>query len=58
MSSVANLRAKGMLINDINPTEMQRIRDRTKPVYETHSKAIGEEAMTMVMGELKRIRSN
>jgi tripartite ATP-independent transporter DctP family solute receptor len=58
VSSVANLKAKGMLVNEISPVEMQRIRDRTKPVYELHGKAIGDEAQTLVFGELKRIRGN
>ena len=44
VSSVTNLKAKGMLVNEISPAEMQRIRDRTKPVYEQHGKAIGDEA--------------
>lgn len=58
ISSVANLRAKGMVVNEISAVEMQRIRDRTKPVYEQHGKAIGDEAMSLVFGELKRIRGN
>ena len=58
VSSVTNLKAKGMLVNEISPAEMQRIRDRTKSVYEQHGKAIGDEAMTLVFGELKRIRGN
>ena len=58
VASVANLKAKGMLVNDISPAEMQRIRDKTKVVYEKHSKDIGDEAMTMVSAELKRIRGN
>lgn len=57
-SSIANLKSKGMVVNEISPAEMQRIRDRSKVVYDTHSKAIGDEAMTLVMGELKRIRGN
>ena len=58
VSSVTNLKAKGMVVNEISPAEMQRIRDRTKPVYEQHGKAIGDEAMNLVFGELKRIRGN
>ena len=56
--SVDNLRAKGMVVNEISPAEMQRVRDRAKVIYERHAKAIGEEAVTMVTGELKRIRGN
>lgn len=55
-SSVANLKAKGMAINEIAPAEMQRIRDKAKAVYETHGKTIGEEAIKLVFGELQRIR--
>lgn len=58
MRSVANLKAKGMAVNEIAPAEMQRIRDRAKAVYDTHAKAIGDEAITLVFGELKRIRGN
>jgi len=56
--SVENLRAKGMLVNEIAPAEMQRIRDKTKPIYERHAKEIGAEPIEMVTAELKRIRGN
>ncbi len=58
VSSVTNLKAKGMVVNEISPAEMQRIRERTRPVYEQHGKAIGDEALNLVFGELKRIRGN
>ncbi|HEX4329889.1 MAG TPA: TRAP transporter substrate-binding protein [Burkholderiales bacterium] len=54
--SVANLRAKGMVVNEISPQEMQRVRERTRVVYEQHRKEIGDEAMNMVLTEVKRIR--
>ena len=57
-TTLANLKAKGMQVNEISPAEMQRIRDRTRPVYEQHGKAIGDEALNLVFGELKRIRGN
>jgi tripartite ATP-independent transporter DctP family solute receptor len=57
-TTLANLKAKGMAVNEITPAEMQRIRDKTRVVYEQHGKAIGNEAMTLVFGELKRIRGN
>jgi len=56
--SVANLKSKGMQVNEISPAEMQRIRDKSKVIYERHGKAIGDEALTLVFGELKRIRGN
>ncbi|XAH25297.1 TRAP transporter substrate-binding protein [Xylophilus sp. GW821-FHT01B05] len=56
--SVDKLRGYGMAVNEISPAEMQRIRERTKVIYERHAKAIGEEAITLVSNELKRIRGN
>lgn len=56
--SVANLQAKGMTVNEISPAEMQRIRDRAKVVYDNHARTIGDEAINLVFGELKRIRGN
>ena len=57
-NSVANLKAKGMQVNDISPAETQRMREKSKVVYERHAKDIGDEAVTMVSAELKRIRGN
>ena len=54
--SVANLRSKGMQVNEISAAEMVRIREKSKVIYERHGKTIGEEALNMVFGELKRIR--
>jgi len=56
--SAANLKAKGMQVNEISAAEMQRIRDKSKVIYERHSKQIGDEALNLVFGELKRIRGN
>jgi tripartite ATP-independent transporter DctP family solute receptor len=56
--SVDNLKAKGMTVNEISPAEMQRIRERSSVIYERHAKAIGDEAITMVTSELKRIRAS
>lgn len=55
--SVDSLKSKGMAVNEIAPAEMQRIRDRSSVIYERHAKAIGDEAITMVTSELKRIRA-
>lgn len=56
--SVDNLKANGMTVNEFSPSETQRVRERTKVIYERHAKAIGDEAVTMVTAELKRIRGN
>jgi TRAP-type C4-dicarboxylate transport system substrate-binding protein len=55
-ATLDTLKSKGMMVNDIAPAEMQRIRDKTKVVWDRQAKAIGPEAMGLVLGELKRIR--
>jgi tripartite ATP-independent transporter DctP family solute receptor len=56
--SVANLKAKGMQVNEISPAEMQRIRAKSQVIYERHAKEIGDEAINLVNTELKRIRGS
>lgn len=55
-ASLAFLKSQGMAVNEISGTEMARIRDKTKPIYDTASKSVGAEAMNQVFDELKRIR--
>jgi len=54
--SVDYLKSKGMAVNEISPQEMQRIREKSKVIYERHAKTIGDEAINLVFGELKRVR--
>ncbi len=54
--SLAFLKSQGMVVNEISPAEMARIRERTKPVYEAATKTVGAEALSQVQDELKRIR--
>ncbi len=56
-TSLAFLKSQGMAVNEIAGPEMMRIRDKTKPIYESAAKSIGTEAMTQVFDELKRIRA-
>ncbi len=55
-TSLEGLKAKGMTVNEITPAEMARIREKTKVVWDRQAKTIGNEAMDMVLGELKRVR--
>jgi len=50
------LRARGMAINEISAAEMARIRQASQVIYERYGKIIGQEAISMVTDELKRIR--
>ena len=56
-ASLAFLKAKGMQVNEITGAEMSRIREKTKPIYDGAARTIGAEAMSLVLDELKRIRS-
>lgn len=55
-ASLAFLKAQGMVVNELTPAEIARIRERTKPIYESATKTVGAEAMNLVSNELKRIR--
>jgi len=52
----ATLRARGIAINEIDATEMARIRQASQVIYERYANIIGQEAISMVTDELKRIR--
>ena len=54
--SVAFLKGKGMQVNEISAAETQRIREKSRVIYERHAKEIGDEPINLVNAELKRIR--
>ena len=54
--SLARLKERGMIINEVSPAEIQRMREKTQPLYERQAVAIGPEMMNLVTSELKRIR--
>lgn len=51
-----SFKARGMAVNDIAPAEMQRIQDKARVVWDRQAKAVGPEAMDLVMNELRRVR--
>lgn len=55
--SLANLKSKGMAINDITPEEQKRMRDAVKPVYERGATTIGKETVDRMQAELAKLRS-
>lgn len=55
--TLASLKGNGIQINEVSPAELQRMRDRVKPVYESQAKIIGDDTMAELNTELKRIRS-
>ena len=54
--SLANLRAKGMQVNEITPAEQQRMRDQARSVYEKHAGTIGAETVKRMQDTLAQIR--
>jgi tripartite ATP-independent transporter DctP family solute receptor len=56
--SFADLKAKGMTVNEITPAEQKRLRDAVKPVYEKHATTIGKETVDRMNAALTKIRGS
>lgn len=54
--SIEMMKTKGIVVNDVTPAELQRIRDKTKPVSDAYAAKLNPEAVNMVFNELKAIR--
>jgi tripartite ATP-independent transporter DctP family solute receptor len=54
--ALANLKAKGMTINEIAPAEQARMREQAKAVYEKHTGSIGQETVKRMTDTLAQIR--
>jgi tripartite ATP-independent transporter DctP family solute receptor len=54
--SLANLRARGMQVNDIAPAEQARMREQAKSVYDKHAATIGAETVKRMQDALAAIR--
>ncbi len=53
----ADLRAKGLAINDVAPAERARMREMLKPVYDKYSRVLGEDLVRQTVAELDKIRA-
>lgn len=54
--SLANLRARGMIVNEIDPKERERMFERAKAVYERHQGTIGADTVKRMLDSLAQIR--
>ena len=54
--SFADLKAKGMVVNEISAAEQKRMRDAVKPVYDKHATTIGKETVDRMNATLAKIR--
>ena len=55
--SVEMMKSKGMVVNDVSPAELNRIREKTRPISDSYAAKLNPEAVSMVFNELKLIRS-
>lgn len=56
-SSLAALKAKGMQINEVPASELNRMREKMQPLYDKAAQTVGTDMMEVVNSELKRIRT-
>ena len=54
--ALADLKAKGMQVNEITPAEQKRMFERVKPVYDKNAATIGADAINTVVDALKKAR--
>ena len=54
--ALADLKTKGMQVNEITPAEQKRMFEKVKPVYEKNAATIGAEAINTVVDALKKAR--
>jgi TRAP-type C4-dicarboxylate transport system substrate-binding protein len=54
---VADLKAKGMQLNEVAPQEMERMRQQLQPVTEKHTKNIGEDLVKRTYAEIEKVRA-
>ncbi len=54
--ALAELRAKGMQVNEITPAEQRRMFEKVRPVYDRNAATIGADAINVVVDALKKAR--
>jgi TRAP-type transport system periplasmic protein len=54
--ALADLKKAGMQVTELSPAELQRIRDKMKPVIEKHTAAVGADVVKQVQDEIAKVR--
>jgi TRAP-type transport system periplasmic protein len=54
--ALADLKKAGMQVTELSPAELQRIRDKVKPVIEKHTAAVGADVVKQVQDEIAKVR--
>jgi len=55
-AALADLKKAGMQVTEFTPAEMQRLRDKVKPVVEKHSALVGEAVVKDLYAEIAKVR--
>ena len=56
MKVLAEMKAKGLLVNDISAKERAQTRDKAQPVIEKHTAVVGLERVKQAYAEVERVR--
>ncbi|CAN7625746.1 TRAP transporter substrate-binding protein [Bosea sp. LjRoot9] len=54
--SLANLKSKGMLVSEVSPEELTKMREATAAVYQRHEATIGKATIDRIQADLAKIR--
>ena len=54
--NLAKFKAAGMVVNEMTPAEVARMREKAQPIYDKYAKPIGEDTLKLFNDELKRLR--
>lgn len=53
---LAEMKAKGLIVNEISPEERARMRDKVKPVIEKYTAVVGPDLVKQTYAEIERVR--
>lgn len=55
-TALADLKAKGMVVNEVSPQELARMREKAQPVIAKYAKEVGEPIYAEVRAEIQKVR--
>jgi tripartite ATP-independent transporter DctP family solute receptor len=55
-AALADVKKAGMQVSEIAPAELQRMRDKVKPVIDKHTASVGEDTVKALMAEVAKVR--
>ncbi len=56
-AALANVQSAGMAVNELDPAEVDRMREKAAVVYEKHAPTIGADVVAKVQDELAKLRA-